>query len=118
MGRMHTDKGEIYEIAQWYPRMSVYDDLEGWNTLPYTGKGEFYCEYGDYDYYITAPAEMIVYGSGDLQNPSEVLTAEQISRLALAGKSDKAVYIIKANEIGTPGARPVGNNAISHGILP
>ena len=113
MGRMHTDKGEIYEIAQWYPRMSVYDDLEGWNTLPYTGKGEFYCEYGDYDYYITAPAGMIVYGSGDLQNPSEVLTAEQISRLALAGKSDKAVYIIKANEIGTPGARPVGNNDLT-----
>ncbi len=113
MGRMHTDKGEIYEIAQWYPRMSVYDDLEGWNTLPYTGKGEFYCEYGDFDYYITAPAGMIVYGSGDLQNPTEVLTGEQIKRLALAANSDKPVYIIKANEIGTPGARPTAKNDLT-----
>jgi len=106
MGRMHTDQGEIYEIAQWYPRMCVYDDLEGWNTLPYTGKGEFYCEYGNFDYYITAPAEMIVFGSGDLQNPTEVLTGEEIKRLARAAASDTAVYIIKADEIGKPGMRP------------
>jgi len=106
MGRMHTDKGEIYEIAQWYPRMCVYDEIEGWNTLPYTGKGEFYCEYGNFDYYITAPSEMIVYGSGDLQNPTEVLTAEQIKRLALAANSDKSIDIIKAGEIGKPEIRP------------
>jgi len=107
MGRMHSGQGEIYEIAQWYPRMCVYDDLEGWNTLPYTGKGEFYCEYGTFDYYITAPAGMIVYGSGDLQNPTEVLTAEEIKRLALAANSEAAVYIIKADEIGRPGMRPI-----------
>jgi hypothetical protein len=100
LGRMNTDKGMVYEIAQWYPRVCVYDDVEGWNTLPYMGLGEFYCEYGNYDYYITAPAEMIVYGSGDLQNAPQVLTAEEIKRLALAAGSDKTVTIIKADEIG------------------
>ena len=74
-GRQYTKNGVVYQIGQWYPRMCVYDDVEGWNTLPYMGLGEFYCDYGDYDYYITAPAEMIVYGSGDLQNATDVLTA-------------------------------------------
>jgi hypothetical protein len=106
LGRMNTKNGIIYEIAQWYPRMCVYDDVEGWNTLPYLGLGEFYCEYGDFDYYITAPSEMIVYGSGDLQNASEVLTAEQIKRLSIASNSDKTVEIIKAGEIGKSTTRP------------
>jgi len=103
---MYTKKGVIYEIAQWYPRMCVYDDAEGWNTLPYMGLGEFYCEYGNYDYYITAPSEMIVYGSGDLQNAAQVLTAEQIKRLSLASNSDKTVTIVSADEIGKPAMRP------------
>ncbi len=68
MGRVYTKNGVVYTMGQWYPRMCVYDDVEGWNTLPYMGLGEFYCDYGNFDYYITAPAEMIVYGSGDLQN--------------------------------------------------
>ena len=106
MGWMQTDKGVIYEIAQWYPRMCVYDDQDGWNTLPYMGVGEFYCEYGNFDYYITAPAAMIVYGSGDLQNASQVLTAEEIKRLAVAAKSDKTTMIINADEVGKPQMRP------------
>jgi hypothetical protein len=71
-GRQYTKNGVIYQVGQWYPRMCVYVDVEGWNTLPYMGLGEFYCDYGNYDYYITAPSEMIVYVSGDLQNPTEV----------------------------------------------
>jgi len=106
LGRMYTKNGIIYEIAQWYPRMCVYDDIEGWNTLPYMGLGEFYCEYGNYDYYVTAPAEMIVYGSGDLQNPAQVLTAEQIKRLSIASNSDKTVTIVSADEIGKSAIRP------------
>jgi len=105
-GRQYTKNGVIYQIAQWYPRMCVYDDVEGWNTLPYMGLGEFYCDYGNYDYYITAPAEMIVYGSGDLQNATEVLTAAEIKRLALAATSDKTVTIIGADEVGKPSTRP------------
>jgi len=105
-GRQYTKNGVIYQIGQWYPRMCVYDDVEGWNTLPYLGGGEFYCDYGNYDYYITAPSEMIVYGSGDLQNPKEVLTSEEIKRLAKAATSDKTVTIIGADEAMKPATRP------------
>jgi hypothetical protein len=105
MGRLKTRNGYIYEVAQWYPRMCVYDDVEGWNTLPYMGLGEFYCEYGNFDYYITAPADMLVFGSGDLQNAAEVLTAKQISRLNEARRSDETVTIISKEEIGQPETR-------------
>jgi hypothetical protein len=104
MGRKLFKQGWVYELAQWYPRMCVYDDVEGWNTLPYMGLGEFYCDYGDYDYYITAPSNMTVAGSGDLQNPKEVLTETQQKRLEEARGSDKTVMIIKQEEVGTSGA--------------
>jgi len=106
MGREKFKQGYVYEIAQWYPRMCVYDDVEGWNTLPYMGLGEFYCDYGDFDYYITAPANMLVVGSGDLQNGSEVLTATQQSRLAEARKSDKTVMLINPEEVDKPETHP------------
>ena len=99
MGRKTFKQGVVYEIAQWYPRMCVYDEIEGWNTLPYMGLGEFYCEYGDFDYYITAPSDMTVVGSGDLQNAAQVLTPTQIGRIAEARKSDKTVMIIKPEEV-------------------
>jgi Peptidase family M1 domain len=106
MGRLATRNGVVYEIAQWYPRMCVYDDIEGWNTLPYMGLGEFYCDYGDFDYYITAPAAMTVVASGDLQNPVEVLTPKEIGRLDKARKSDSTVMIIDTTEINQPSMRP------------
>ena len=99
MGKLKTKKGTIYEIAQWYPRMEVYDDVNGWNTLPYLGAGEFYLEYGNFDYKITAPADMIVVGSGALQNPDEVLTNAQRDRLEKAAKSDSTIYIRTPNEV-------------------
>ena len=101
MGRKKFKQGYVYEIAQWYPRMCVYDDVEGWNTLPYMGLGEFYCDYGDYDYFITTPASMTVAGSGDLENAKEVLSSTQQShRLAEARNSDKTVMIITPEEVG------------------
>ena len=105
-GIQDTRNGKIYAIAQWYPRMCVYDDIEGWNTLPYLGAGEFYLDYGDYDYSITAPAYMIVVGSGELQNPKEVLTPTEIKRLDDARKSDKTVMIRTADEVTQPTSRP------------
>ncbi|MGH2564319.1 MAG: M1 family peptidase, partial [Ginsengibacter sp.] len=107
MGRAYTKNGVIYQLAQWYPRMCVYDDVQGWNTLPYMGLGEFYCEYGNFDYYVTVPADMIVAGSGDLQNPQQVLTATEINRLNSARKSDSTVSIINEDEIGAIFTRPV-----------
>jgi hypothetical protein len=73
MGRLKAKAGWIYEIAQWFPRMEVYDDISGWNTIPYMGASEFYLEYGNIDYTITAPAGLIVTGSGELLNPTEVI---------------------------------------------
>ena len=94
-----TKNGKIYEIAQWYPRMCVYDNLEGWSTLPFLGSGEFYCEYGDFDYTITVPSAMIVAGSGELQNEREMLSPQQLQRLTAARKSDKTITIRSANEV-------------------
>ncbi len=86
--------------------MCVYDAVQGWNTLPYMGLGEFYCEYGNFDYYVTVPADMIVAGSGDLQNGVQVLTTTQKKRLEQARTSDSTVFIINENEIGTAATRP------------
>lgn len=101
LGRLQTRNGTIYEVAQWYPRMAVYDDVLGWNTIPYLGASEFYLEYGNTDFSITAPAGMIVVGSGELQNPSQVLTADQISRMGRARVSEHTVTIRDSTEIIT-----------------
>ncbi len=97
--------GEIYDIAQWYPRMAVYDDQRGWDTAPYLNQ-EFYLEYGDFDYWITLPADMIVAGSGALQNPEEVLTATERARLDQARRSDATVPIVAPAEAGSAATRP------------
>ncbi|MGF7216811.1 hypothetical protein GGR92_002978 [Spirosoma lacussanchae] len=106
MGQLRRKDGVIYEIAQWYPRMCVYDDIEGWNVLPYLGAGEFYLDYGDYEYSVTVPWNHIVVGSGELLNPNDVLTGEQIRRLAQAAKSDKTVMIRSKEEVNDPNTRP------------
>ena len=106
MGIQATKNGKIFQVAQWYPRMCVYDDVEGWNTIPYTGPGEFYLEYGDFDLTITAPANHIVVASGELQNPQEVYTAEQLKRWAQAEKSEKTVIIRSASEVTEASSRP------------
>jgi len=99
-----SKQGEIYDIAQWYPRMCVYDDLRGWDTLPYLGS-EFYLEYGNFDYSVTVPSNMIVAGSGELENPKDVLTKAEIERLAQARASDTTVYIRKPDEVTDPASR-------------
>ena len=105
-GILKTKNGNIFAVAQWYPRMCVYDDVEGWNTLPYIGPSEFYLEYGDYDFSITAPASHIVVASGELQNPAEVLTPIQIKRMADAKNSDATVVIRSEIEVTDPSSRP------------
>jgi len=103
--RMGRD-GSLYEIAQWYPRMAVYDDVHGWNTDQYLGQGEFYLEYGDIDYEVTLPAGYIVAGSGTLQNPEQVLTPTIRARLAAAVRSDTAMAIVTPEELASGAARP------------
>jgi hypothetical protein len=104
--RMGRDSA-LFEIAQWYPRMAVYDDVRGWNTDPYLGQGEFYLEYGDVDYSVTVPAGYTVAGSGVLQNPAEVLTAEQRRRLTTASRNADVVQIITQREAAAAKTQPV-----------
>ena len=103
--RMGRD-GPLYELAQWYPRMAVFDDITGWNTAPYLGQGEFYLEYGTIDYSVTLPAGYLVAGTGILQNPQEVLTATERSRLAQAAHSDTSIAIVTPAELQSGAARP------------
>jgi Peptidase family M1 domain len=109
-GILKTKNGNIFTVAQWYPRMCVYDDIKGWNTEPYLGPSEFYLEYGDFEINLTAPANHIVVCSGELLNESEVLTATQMSRLAEAKKSDKTVMLRTAKEVNDPSSRPNGSS--------
>ena len=107
-----SKQGEIYDMAQWYPRMCVYDDLRGWDTLPYLGS-EFYLEYGHFDYFVTVPSNMIVAGSGELVNPKDVLTKTEIDRLDQARKSDATVYIRKPEEVSDPASRPKAGGTLT-----
>jgi len=104
--RMGRDSA-LFEIAQWYPRMAVYDDVRGWNTDPYLGQGEFYLEYGDVDYSVTVPAGYTVAGSGVLQNPADVLTAEQRRRLTTASRSTDVIQVITQSEAAAAKTRRV-----------
>ncbi len=108
-GWLSTPKGDIFDIAQWYPRMAVYDDLKGWDTAPYLAQ-EFYLEYGRFDYYVTAPADMLVAGSGELVNPAETLTPLERARLEQARSSDRTITIRSPAEVDDPGggSKPVG----------
>ncbi|MEO7985935.1 MAG: M1 family aminopeptidase [Gemmatimonadales bacterium] len=106
MGTEDVDGNPVFEVAQWYPRMAVYDDVRGWNTDQYYGRGEFYLEYGSFDVSITVPADMLVAATGTLRNPDEVLTAAQRARLARAQTSSETVVIRGKDEIGDPASRP------------
>jgi hypothetical protein len=105
LGRLKTKNGCIYEIAQWFPRMSVYDNVQGWNTLPYLGQGEFYLEYGNFDYSINVPSTHIVVGSGELQNPTEVLTASELAKYSQAKQSDKTIVLRSLADVNNHTAR-------------
>ncbi|MCZ2476333.1 M1 family metallopeptidase [Aquirufa ecclesiirivi] len=106
MGLQETKNGMIFQVAQWFPRMCVYDDIEGWNVLPYLGAGEFYLEYGNFEYAINVPASHLVVGSGELVNPSEVFTAEQVKRWNAAANSETTVIIRGEDEVKNPASRP------------
>lgn len=78
------DGNWLFELAHWYPRLAVYDDVNGWQNKQFLGAGEFALEFGDFDVRITVPSDHIVASTGVLQNPDEVLTATQRERLAQA----------------------------------
>ncbi|MDB5790888.1 MAG: aminopeptidase [Massilia sp.] len=92
------DKNDLFEIAQWFPRMAAYYDAYGWQHKQFLGAGEFTLEFGDYDVEITVPSDHIVASTGVLQNPGAVLTATQRERLAQAKTAKKPVIIVTQAE--------------------
>jgi hypothetical protein len=92
------DGNYLYEMAQWFPRMCVYDDVTGWQNKQFLGQGEFALVFGDYRVAITVPNDMVVGATGELQNQKEVLSATQLSRLVQAENSPTPVLIVNQNE--------------------
>jgi hypothetical protein len=92
------DNNYLYTIAQFFPRMCVYNDVEGWQNKQFLGKGEFTLPFGDYDVSITVPSDHIVAGTGELQNGASVMTAEQKQRMEKAKSSNTPVLIVTQAE--------------------
>lgn len=100
------DGARLYNIAQWQPRLVAYTDDMGWQHQQFMGQGEFTLEFGDWDVEFTLPADQVVLGTGELQNPQEVLTQAQRDRIAQARKAGKPTFIVKPDEAGKPESRP------------
>jgi len=92
------DGNYLYTLAQWYPRMAVYDDYNGWQHKQFLGQGEFTLPFGNFTVAITVPADHIVASTGVLQNGKEVLSADQLKRFEMSKTSDKPVVIVTQNE--------------------
>ncbi|MBK8101330.1 MAG: M1 family metallopeptidase [Planctomycetes bacterium] len=112
-GTMDVKDGTIWELAQWFPAVAVYDDVHGWNTLPYIGTGEFYTNFGNYDLHITVPRNHLVVASGVLQNSEEVFTETQQQRLAQARQTQDTVLIRGPEEVADPASRPAGDGPVT-----
>ncbi|RME01376.1 MAG: M1 family peptidase, partial [Bacteroidetes bacterium] len=104
------DKNYIFTITQWFPRMCVYDDVEGWQNKQFTGRGEFALEFGNYVVKMTLPDDYIVGSTGECLNYASVLTPEQLQRWEQAKTATEPVQIVtleeaKANEKSKPSSR-------------
>jgi hypothetical protein len=89
---------DIFMMAQWFPRLSAYSDYEAWHNKAFLGSGEFTLEFGDYDVKLTVPKDHIVASTGELQNPTSVLTQQQAKRLKQAETATKPVFIVSPDE--------------------
>ena len=92
------DDNYLYAIAQFFPRMAVYNEVEGWQHKQFLGRGEFTLPFGDYKFSITVPADHIVAATGVLKNPKDVLTAEQQARFDRSQTADDPVMIVTEEE--------------------
>ncbi|MBX3418293.1 MAG: M1 family metallopeptidase [Pirellulaceae bacterium] len=104
LGIRRVRAGTIFQLAQWFPHVCKYDDVHGWNTLPYLGQGEFYTDFGTYDVKISVPRGHVVCATGELVNSQDVLTKEQLTQLAFAKSSPRTVTIRSEEDLGTPAA--------------
>lgn len=116
-GILEAEAGAIFEVSYWYPRMCVYDDYYGWNTLPFIGGGEMYLDYGTIDYKITVPADQVVVSSGVLVNAEEILNKTTLRRLNKARNSDQTVMIRGEDELDKPVTRQKEGHVTWHFVM-
>jgi hypothetical protein len=114
--RMGAWGDSLYQVAQWYPRVAVFDDLRdgGWDTDPYLGASEFYNNFGHFDVTVDVPAGWLVGATGVLQNPQDVLTATARERLSQALASDSVLHIVGPDESGPGKATAPGDRLRWH----
>ena len=93
-----ADGNDIFLLAQWYPRVTVFSDYEGWHNKEFIGNGEFTLEFGNYEVEITVPSDHVVAATGVLINDNDVLSATQKKRMLKAKKSEKPIFIITPEE--------------------
>ncbi|MCL7979376.1 MAG: M1 family metallopeptidase [marine benthic group bacterium] len=94
----HLDNS-VFNVAQWYPQVSVYDDVFGWDRSQYLGNGEFYVGYGRFEVDVTVPEGWVVVGTGMLQNPDEVLRPEQVRALRSAPALDTVIAVVSEGDL-------------------
>ena len=106
----------LYQVAQWYPRVAVFDDLRegGWDTDPYLGASEFYNNFGHFDVRIDVPAGWLVGATGVLQNPQEVLSSAVRDRLAQPLIADSVRHIVGPDDLGAGKATAAGERLVWH----
>lgn len=103
------DGNYLYELAQWFPRMCVYDDVNGWQHKQFLGQGEFTVPFGDYKVSITAPNDFVILGTGELQNATQVISSTQAKRLEQAKSATRPVLIVTQDEAtAAEKAKPTG----------
>ena len=104
----------LFQPTQWFPRLAKYDDLMGWDTSVYLGPAEFYNNFGRFDVRIDVPAGWIVSGTGVLQNPQQVLTAQARERLSKVLASDEEIVIVGPGEVGPGKSTAAGDRLVWH----
>lgn len=100
------DGSDIFTITQWYPRMCVYSDYQGWINKQFTGRAEFTLTFGDFDVSMTVPADHVIVGTGQCQNYKEVLSAEQLQRWNKAQKATEPLQVVTLDEAKKSEANP------------
>jgi hypothetical protein len=98
--RVGHDSGNVFFAGYWYPRMAVYDDLNGWHPDTFLGRAEFYHGFGNYDIEISAPANWVIMSTGEFLNSRDVLAPHVLERYNRAAMSDSTVSIITADDFG------------------